>query len=631
MLQARLDALSAEERGLLQRASVVGRVFWDDAVARLDDDAPSPSPRGPRHAASPRDRLSSGRSRPSTPRASSCSSTPCCATSPTTACCAPTGERYHHRAATWLAEVSAAAGRQEEYAALIAEHFERARDPEAAHWYLVAGRNAASVYALVEATRLFRQALDLAPTDQHTLRFDVHRERERLYDRIGDRARQHEELDAMAALAEVVDEERGIDLLVAQSAWAFQHSDYAEAVALASTASARATELGRDELVAWAELWLGKACTWSDDEEGAARALERARAISERTGQQSLFAEALRYLGMLASNAGRYDEAVRLGEEAVAAFARGGNPEGEATAIAQLATAYFHMSQFDEARSALERTLPIFRRSGHRYREGIALGNLASVSLTQGRLAEAERWARQSVEVSADLDDREGQATNLTVVAMVESITARYDQSVDHLEQALALARVVGAVTQETSALQRMAIAELGRGDVDAALRRARQAADVSTRSLSALETARAQLALGYAAAAAGLWQEARPAFVAAAEVTDTLELPTLAREARAGLAGVERSEGDLEAAVALVRAVVPHLDVKGLEGSVSPGRVLLTCWQVLDAAGDPGARDVVGRAHTYLRARAAAVGDDELARQYLEVPVHAALLATAL
>ena len=213
---------------------------------------------------------------------------------------------------------------------------------------------------------------------------------------------------------------------------------------------------------------------------------------------------------------------------------------------------------------------------------------------------------------------------------MVESITARYDQSVDHLEQALALARVVGAVTQETSALQRMAIAELGRGDVDAALRRARQAADVSTRSLSALETAQAR-ALGYAAGAAGLWQEARPAFAAAAEVTDTLELPTLAREARAGLAGVERSEGDLEAAVALVRAVVPHLDVKGLEGSVSPGRVLLTCWQVLDAAGDPGARDVVGRAHTYLRARAAAVGDDELARQYLEVPVHAALLATAL
>src|SRR5205823_1708724 len=32
LLQARLDRLSARERGLLQRASVLGRVFWDSAV-----------------------------------------------------------------------------------------------------------------------------------------------------------------------------------------------------------------------------------------------------------------------------------------------------------------------------------------------------------------------------------------------------------------------------------------------------------------------------------------------------------------------------------------------------------------------------------------------------------------------
>ena len=241
----------------------------------------------------------------------------------------------------------------------------------------------------------------------------------------------------------------------------------------------------------------------------------------------------------------------------------------------QLAAAYTTWPA-DEPPSALERSASRFRRSGTATGRAWLFGEHRLGRPEPRTLAGGEPWARGSVEVSADLDDREGQATNLTVVAMVESITARYDQSVDHLEQALALARVVGAVTQETSALQRMAIAELGRGDVDAALRRARQAADVSTRSLSALETAQAQLALGYAAAAAGLWQEARPAFAAAAEVTDTLELPTLAREARAGLAGVERSEGDLEAAVALVRAVVPHLDVKGLEGSVSPGRVLL-------------------------------------------------------
>jgi tetratricopeptide (TPR) repeat protein len=537
-------------------------------------------------------------------------------------------ERYHHRAATWLAEVSATAGRQEEYAAIIAEHFEKARAPEAARWYLVAGRNAASVYALEEATRLFKQALDLAGPEEHTMRFDAHLELERLYDRIGDRALQNEELLAMAALEDVVDEERGIELLVSQSAWAFQHSQYPEALDKAGKASARATELGRDSLVAWAELWRGKACTWSDDEDGASRALERARALSEETGQRSVNAEALRYLGMLAGNAGRLDDAVRLGEAAVEAFAHGSNAEGEAVAVVQLATAYFRTNRYDEARAALERALPIFRRSGHRYREAIALGNLASVSVIQGRFAEAEEWTRKSILVSADLGDRESQATNLTVLGMIESITARYDAAVEHLEESLELARSVGAVAQEADALQRLAIAELGRGEVDAALSCARRSVDVASHTLSSLEHGYGQLTLGYAAAGAALWLEARSAFAAAAEAMGGLDLPTLAREARVGLAHVELAEGDVESAVAIVREVVTHLDIEGLEGSISPGRVLLTCWQVLDAAGDPAARDVLERAHVYLRTRAESVGDDELARGYLAVPVHATLLA---
>src|SRR4029077_16351287 len=43
VLQARLDALSKDERLALQRASVIGRVFWDDAVEYLHVDGDQPS------------------------------------------------------------------------------------------------------------------------------------------------------------------------------------------------------------------------------------------------------------------------------------------------------------------------------------------------------------------------------------------------------------------------------------------------------------------------------------------------------------------------------------------------------------------------------------------------------------
>jgi len=42
LLQARLDGLPREEREVLQRAAVVGRVFWDDAVGTLAEDAELP-------------------------------------------------------------------------------------------------------------------------------------------------------------------------------------------------------------------------------------------------------------------------------------------------------------------------------------------------------------------------------------------------------------------------------------------------------------------------------------------------------------------------------------------------------------------------------------------------------------
>ena len=80
---------------------------------------------------------------------------------------------YHRRAARWLAEVTARTGRVEEYAAIVAEHYDQAHDPEAAAWYLRAGRRSARVFALEEATHLLERAEQLVPANDTRLLFDV--------------------------------------------------------------------------------------------------------------------------------------------------------------------------------------------------------------------------------------------------------------------------------------------------------------------------------------------------------------------------------------------------------------------------------------------------------------------------
>ncbi len=81
VLQARIDALSPPEHLVLQRASVIGRVFWDDAVDSLTnrsgllDDHRG----GPRPGCAAGRSCTSGPSRRSTGPTSSCSSMRCCA------------------------------------------------------------------------------------------------------------------------------------------------------------------------------------------------------------------------------------------------------------------------------------------------------------------------------------------------------------------------------------------------------------------------------------------------------------------------------------------------------------------------------------------------------------------------
>jgi predicted ATPase len=160
VLQARLDGPDAVwEKTVLQRASVIGREFWDGAVEQFsragsttsNKNATVSDPGGPRSRARASRRYSNRSGAKSLIYRREAS--------------AFAGAReyifkhallrdvtyesvlkrdrraYHRRAAEWLARRSG--GRVGEYAGLIAEHYDRAQSAEdAAEWYGRAGRQA---------------------------------------------------------------------------------------------------------------------------------------------------------------------------------------------------------------------------------------------------------------------------------------------------------------------------------------------------------------------------------------------------------------------------------------------------------------------------------------------------------
>ncbi len=637
VLQSRLDALTLDERNLLQRASVVGRVFWDLAVAHLDDrptaadasgdGSPEGNPDGNLENLRRRElllqrevsRFASAReflfkhallrdvAYDGVLRAHR--------------------ERYHRRAADWLAETSAAVGRQDEYAAIIAEHYERARDPAAAGWYLRAGAQAAGVYALAEARRMLDSALELAPADHHHLRFDILLEREELLDRLGEREPQQQALAAMAELTDHLDAPRQIRLDLAQSRVQFSHSEYDDARRYADRAAELAGEIHHTELLAEATLLQGKALTWAAEGEGAHACLLHAVELAREVGRPAVLGESLRYLSMLASNSGDFPTSLEYAAQAREVFARAGEPELEGTALAQGAITYFNLGRYDEAQAALEETLPIFRRSGHRYRETINMGNLSSIALMRGQLASAERWARQALDMAHQLEELEAGVTYAMVLGAVATLTSRFELGRTQLGQALETARQIAVDVHIGEGLARLSTLELAAGERDLALELGREGAEVMSRVASGLDRGNAHLSHGYAAAAVGLWDEAQAAFADAHAGFLETDLEPLVREAAVGLAGVDAGRGQLADAVERIGPVLEHLDPTGLSQTWRPGEMLLSCHRILVEAADPRADDVLHQARSYLVAMAAEVGDPELEAGFRAFGPHAELL----
>lgn len=629
VLQSRLDSLTPAERDQLQRASVLGRVFWDTALARMTRQRVEPAAvhavlerlrrRGLllereqarfagtrefvfKHALL-RDVAYDGMLR--THR-----------------------ERYHRLAAAWLQETAADSGREDTFASVIATHLDRARDPDAGRWYLRAGRTSASVYALEEAGRTLDRAAELAPADDHALRFDVLLASEALADRLGDRARQHDHLRAMQQLDDHLDGPRRVELLLALGRWAFVQSEYDESRSLSGRAVQLAAELGRDDLGAQALLLQGKTFTWAEDPDAAraclTQVLDRARGC-EATEVEG---EALRYLGMVASNTGDYPRSLDLARQARAVFVRLGESELESAALVQQATTYYFMGRYAEAQAALEEALPIFQRAGHRYRESIVLGNLASVAAMRGAFGPAAAWAEQAITCSRDLGELEATATHLLAAAQVELFTGGFARAEAHAEEALEIARGLGNRPLEVDSLTRLVHVDLVRGDVASAVTHGRAAVTIGADASSDLDRGQAHLGLGYALVRSedGL-DEADEHFAEAAALFAAVDVAVPARESTVGRARVASLQGDHARAVDLLDPVLDHLDHDDLLGTVLPATMLRSCVEVLRRAGDPRAATVLEQAREHVRRTAVDVEDDALAAAYLAIAPNRVLL----
>ena len=251
LLQARLDALPESERDSAQRASIVGHVFWDEALAQIDPAAPQALPGLQRrgwlqaHETSAFDGTAERQFDHHLLHQVTYETV-----------LKAERRRGHAAVARWLAERTADRG--PEFLAITGEHAERAGDAALAiDCYGRAAVQAQQRFANTLAIDCLQRALKLMAEDDAKPRLDLLNTLRGLADLTGNRALQRHAIDdTLTLLATHPDPHALAELSMARAMLADGQGRLDDGLALASDALAQAVAIGDDGVAAWAHGYL---------------------------------------------------------------------------------------------------------------------------------------------------------------------------------------------------------------------------------------------------------------------------------------------------------------------------------------------------------------------------------------
>ncbi|HEX6332411.1 MAG TPA: adenylate/guanylate cyclase domain-containing protein [Actinomycetota bacterium] len=467
VIASRIDRLPAPEKRVLQGASVVGRVFWPGAVQRLAPvggdvldrlvdkglvlDRQASSIAGERelifnHILT-RDVAYAG-----LPRARR--------------------ENAHAVVGEWVEEMTR--GRAEEFAEVLAYHFESGGDDErAARYAMLAGNRHLRVFAATTAIEWYERALHTAPSNATAIRSRI-------------------ELQRGAALEQI--------------------GRFADALAAYETALESATAAGDAELEARAlaaqphVLWLQD--RYDEGRELLPRALERAREV----GLADVEARLLYTAGTIRFGRGEFAEALPLHHRALEVATAAGDVEGQALAHHGLCETYFFLwpvekslehgrvadrllrelgqrsmvahneymvswgleflGRWDEAFATVDSSIETSREIGNRREEAFALYSRAELNLAVGRLDEAWAAGEAGITLFRELGLPRGEIIGWGVLNDVAAEAGDLERMVEQAADGLRICELLGGVFMRPNVLAYAGWADLVAGKTDRAEKR---------------------------------------------------------------------------------------------------------------------------------------------------------------
>jgi class 3 adenylate cyclase/tetratricopeptide (TPR) repeat protein len=464
----------------------------------------------------------------------------------------------------------------------LAYHSEKAGRPEqACRYYWLAADVARTAFQNSLAEELYSRAIALADSSDPSALFTLHASREAIYELLGKRAEQRQELQALQSLAdELQDDEKRIEVLVKLADFHTNLGSYQEAARIAQAAVSLSQETRQGKMALAAHRAAVSTCYRSGDKDAAFRHGEIALQLCREFADRSIEGQIHNLYGMIVLDGQSLSSARDYFEKSLSCFLETKELRAQAMALNNLGMVTGLMGDYPASQIYYEKSLAITQEIGFRTGEGYVLGNLGWVAGMQGDFLTARAYASQAIRIG----------------------------------------REVGSRASELYGLINLSSYSCALGDDEAALSYAGQGLELGRAIQDRRAEAWALTVQGHAFAALERLSEATLAYQAALEIRTDLDQAALACEPRAGLARVALAQSNLAAALAHVSPVLAFLDGGGsLDGTDEPLRVLLTCYQVLQAAGDLRTAQILAAAYRQLSARADKIADLVARHRFLE------------
>ena len=192
--------------------------------------------------------------------------------------------------------------------------------------------------------------------------------------------------------------------------------------------------------------------------------------IQRRTGNRKYESEALCNLGIISRIKDKPGEAQEYFEMALKINREDDNRSMEGILLGNLGNFYFDQGQMDEAIRYYKEALEINRETGDRRNEGIALGNLGNPLIAKGETELALEYYRQALKLHREVGNRKSEGVTLGNIGVLYFEHDRFDESREYYEKALEIHMEVGNRRMEAVFCADLALLRLKQNDAAGAL-----------------------------------------------------------------------------------------------------------------------------------------------------------------